>query len=188
VSPPSASPPSESGAAVLRIGVTGHRDLGDVDTAERAVDGVIDDLVTSRPDGTALELRSALAEGADRLVAERVLARDGSRLVAVLPLGADDYRRDFLTPTSLDHFERLLDQADAVEVPLRDAAGSREAAYERAGRAMVDASDVLIALWDGEPSRGRGGTAEIIDYARSKGRQVIVVPVVRAPATRSGGM
>jgi hypothetical protein len=173
---------------VLRIGVTGHRDLDDIETAERAVDGVLDDLVTSRPGGTSLELRSALAEGADRLVAERLLAREGSRLVAVLPLGPDDYRRDFLTPSSLEQFDGLLARADAVEVPLRDAAGSREAAYERAGRVMVDASDVLIALWDGEPSRGRGGTAEIIDYARSKGRQVIVVPVVRVGATRSGGV
>jgi hypothetical protein len=181
------SPSSPSEAPVLRIGVTGHRDLGDAETAERAVDGVIDDLVASRPGGTSLELRSALAEGADRLVAQRVLARDDSRLVAVLPLAPDDYRRDFLTPSSLEEFDRLLGEAQAVEVPLRDAAGSREAAYERAGRVMVDASDVLVALWDGEPSGGRGGTAEIIDYARSKGRRVIVVPVVRARATRSGG-
>lgn len=179
------SPRSDREAGVLRIGVTGHRDLDDFETASRAVDGVLDDLLASRAAATELELRSGLAEGADRLVAERVLARADARLVAVLPLVADDYRRDFLTPASVDAFDDLVARAEAVEIPLRDAAGSREAAYERAGRAMVDSSDVLIALWDGGPSRGRGGTAEIIDYARSKGRQVIIVPVARTEPTRA---
>jgi hypothetical protein len=168
----------------LRIGVTGHRDLDDVETAGRAVDGVLDDLLASRGDDTELEVRSGLAEGADRLVVERVLARPGGRLIALLPLGAEDYRRDFLTPSSVEAFDTLLERASNVQVPLRDAAAPREAAYERAGRAMVDASDVLIALWDGGESRGRGGTAEIIEYARQQGRQVIVVPVSRVEGTR----
>jgi hypothetical protein len=38
---------------------------------------------------------------------------------------------------------------------------------------VVDSSDVVIAIWDGEPGNGRGGTAEIYDYARRRG-----VPVV----------
>ena len=39
---------------------------------------------------------------------------------------------------------------------------------------------MLLALWDGEPSRGRGGTAEIVGVARQLGRTVIHIPVVRA--------
>jgi hypothetical protein len=39
----------------------------------------------------------------------------------------------------------------------------------------VDHCDVLIALWDGEPSRGRGGTKDVIDYARAQQRPVIRV-------------
>ena len=47
-----------------------------------------------------------------------------------------------------------------------DSSETREKAYERVGRYVVDRCDVLIALWDGERSRGHGGTAEIVDYAR----------------------
>jgi hypothetical protein len=46
---------------------------------------------------------------------------------------------------------------------------SREDAYERAGRYVVDRSDAIIALWDGEPARGQGGTAAIVAYARKRG-------------------
>jgi hypothetical protein len=177
----------------LRVGVTGHRDLEDAETAARAVDGVLDDLLAARGASTPIEVRSALAEGADRLVVERVLARADSRLVAVLPLDAAEYRRDFLTPTSLAAFDRLLAKAARIDVTgtvhVTDAngGGTREAAYERAGHTIVDCSDVLVALWDGGPARGRGGTAEIIGYARERGRQVVIVPVTRQQVERVEG-
>jgi hypothetical protein len=53
------------------------------------------------------------------------------------------------------------------------AAETRDEAYERAGRRIIDESDVVVALWNGGPSGGRGGTAEIVEYARDRG-----VPVV----------
>jgi hypothetical protein len=78
----------------------------------------------------------------------------------------------------------LLAVATRVIVTGSDASGERVAAYERAGMAMLDAVDMLIAVWDGKPSRGRGGTSEIVAAARSRGLDVIVVPVTRddAPA------
>jgi hypothetical protein len=39
----------------------------------------------------------------------------------------------------------------------------------------VNHSDLLVTFWDGEPSRGRGGTAEIVAYARELGRRLIIV-------------
>ncbi len=39
---------------------------------------------------------------------------------------------------------------------------------------IVDRSDVVLALWDGQAARGRGGTAEIVSYAEQQG-----VPVLR---------
>jgi hypothetical protein len=44
---------------------------------------------------------------------------------------------------------------------------------------VVEACDVLLALWNGEPSRGQGGTAEIIDHARAGGCNVVILPVRR---------
>jgi hypothetical protein len=162
--------------------VTGHRALDDIDSVTGAVDAVLDRLAGG-DGGATLEIRSGLAEGADRLVAERVLARAGARLVAVLPLGRDDYASDFETAASRAAFDDLL--ARAAEVVVVDPAPTREAAYERAGQAVVDTSDVLLALWDGEESRGQGGTAEIVRYARERGVAVEVVPVVRAIAERA---
>src|SRR5439155_12740709 len=38
-----------------------------------------------------------------------------------------------------------------------------------------DRCDVLIALWDGQPARGRGGTAEVVALARRVGRPLICI-------------
>ena len=100
--------------------------------------------------------------------------------MAVLPLPADNYEDDFATEASRDEFRTLLGRAVRHEIVGPDAGGSRESAYERAGHRVVDASDLLLALWDGEPSRGRGGTAEIIDYALGHDAEVEVLLVDRA--------
>jgi hypothetical protein len=162
---------------VLRLGVTGHRALADVDAATQAVDAALDRIERGVK---VLEVRSLLAEGADRLVTEQVMRRSRTRIAAVLPLAPDDYANDFDDPASVAAFRRLLEEAASVEVAPAGPDPSREAAYERAGHVVVDTSDVLLALWDGGASRGRGGTAEMVAYARSRGVAVEVVPVQRA--------
>lgn len=124
---------------------------------------------------------SNLAEGADRLVAEIVLARAGSQLEVVLPMAAEDFVNDFEAEASRQQFIRLVQQAASVTVVAQVDGEPREAAYERAGQTMVDGCDVLVALWDGAPSRGRGGTAEIIQYALDRDILVEVVLVEREP-------
>jgi hypothetical protein len=162
----------------VRVGVTGHRALADRAQVEASVDAVLDRLL-AEPGRDGIEVWSSLAEGADRLVVDRVLARPGSRLSVVLPLPADDYEADFADAASRDAFRALLARADETVTVGPDGGGSRESAYERAGHAVVDRSDVLLALWDGEPSRGRGGTAEIIEYARDRDRGLEIVLVDR---------
>ncbi|WP_395659926.1 hypothetical protein [Nocardioides sp.] len=160
----------------LRVGVSGHRQLADPAAVAAAVDRVLDRVGTGRD----LVAVSSLAEGADRIVAARVLAR-GGRLEAVLPLPADDYATDFVDAGSRAEFADLLAAADlATVVPPDPADPSREAAYARAGTAVLEACDVLLALWDGAAARGRGGTAEVVAEAREAGRRVEVVPVERA--------
>ena len=141
----------------LRVGVTGHRYLDSNDPA--LVTAVRENLklIESRcRKGTAatpvsLAVVSALAEGADRIVAREGIGR-GASLEVVLPLPLDDYLTDFTSDTSRSEFCTLLvDHASAItELP----AAVREEAYERAGRVIVDRSDVLLALWTGEPARG----------------------------------
>jgi hypothetical protein len=50
-----------------------------------------------------------------------------------------------------------------------------EAAFMAAGRRVVDNSDWLLAIWDGEKSRGLGGTADIVAYAEERGKRVEVL-------------
>ena len=60
---------------------------------------------------------------------------------------------------------------------------TREDAYLAAGHAVVDDADVVLALWDGRPARGRGGTAEVVEYARSLGRPLVWIDVARREPT-----
>ncbi len=168
----------------VRVGVIGHRSDLDPERLRPLVDAALD----AAAKGADVVVRSALAEGSDRLVADRVLARPRSRLVAVIPLPPNDYAADFADAASRAEFHRLLARAEEVvitslksEPPL-----TREEAYERAGRAVVDGCDVLVAIWDGKPSRGRGGTAEIVSYARSLGRPVAWIRPDVASLTMDG--
>jgi hypothetical protein len=152
-----------------RIGVTGHRHLADVAAIDAGVEAALAAMEARFPE-EPLRILSSLAEGADRLVARRVLARPGARLVAVLPLPRLDYMADFESQQSREEFLALLGEAEAVvEMPPRD---NRAEAYEQAGRHVVEHSDALIAVWDGLPALGRGGTAEIVAWARGLGKTV----------------
>lgn len=176
----------------VRVGVTGHRVIddsvavtaavrdaltrvrerfgsaGDAATGDAATPGAgAGDVVRA---AMRLEAVSSLAEGADRIVARAVLAEADATLTVPLPLPADDYATDFAAAGSKAEFEELIGRAARVEV--MPAAATRDEAYDRAGRWVVEHSDVLLALWDGEAARGRGGTAEIVAYARELGLPV----------------
>jgi hypothetical protein len=162
----------------FRVGVTGHRTLDNPASLARAAGVALRMLRTELlPDSAASwvvpVVVSALAEGADRLVAKEILAENGARLEAVLPLPRDDYLGDFAEEDSKQEFMDLL--ARAGEIWQAPPSASRDEAYERAGHRVVDRSDALIALWDGDPARGRGGTAGIVQYARDRGVPLVVV-------------
>ncbi|HEX6954885.1 MAG TPA: hypothetical protein VF156_08390 [Agromyces sp.] len=155
----------------IAIGVTGHRLLADVDRISSGIDEAVGRLATLA-DG-AWTAVSALAEGADRLVARRLLDRPGTRLVAVLPLPPDEYERDFADRGSRTAFRRLLDRAaEVVVVPPQP---TREAAYEAAGLGVLERSDILVAVWDGDAARGRGGTGAIVAEARLRAMPLVWV-------------
>lgn len=163
---------------MIRVGVTGHRDLAAEASLTRRLADAVRSIRSTAP-VAEVEIWSSLAEGADRLAASLVPAEAG-RLVVVLPLEPDDYRDDFVTAASRAEFDRLLTAADEVEIIGPDEGGSRESAYERAGRSVIAHCDVLLALWDGERSRGRGGTAQMVEEARELGRDIVVIPSERA--------
>ncbi|MEV7835028.1 hypothetical protein AB0P12_31055 [Streptomyces subrutilus] len=149
-----------------RIGVTGHRSipgeaLGHVENGLRAV--------LAGRDGP-LEALSSLADGADQLFA--VIALEyGADLTAVIP--SRDYEDAFEDAGALERYRGLRNRA-AQEVRM-DFAHSTDEAYYAAGTYIADSCDRLVAVWDGRPARGHGGTAEIVAYARTLGKPVTVI-------------
>ena len=171
----SSSPPRPR--LVVQIGVTGHRpnrlspqvaaDLPrqceQVLKAIAALASSAHDPLLHAPEPPLLRIISPLAEGADRIVARAGLAL-GADLQCPLPFHVDEYCRDFEDAASREEFHALLAKASAVF----QADGSRDAeevAYERIGRMVLEQSDFLIAIWDGEPAAGRGGTTQIVEEA-----------------------
>lgn len=177
---------------VLRIGVTGHRSLADEAAVRHAVREVfaalsqqLGRLNAALPRPTRLRVISPLADGADRIVAEEGLAA-GACLQCPLPFSRQAYEEDF-GRASTAAFRGLLDQAERV-FELNGDREAPEAAYEAVGRVVMGHSDVLIAVWNGEPPRGRGGTGQIVEEALSKDVPVVWVdsagvrgPVVLIP-------
>lgn len=166
----------KSGSVVqIIIGVTGNRKLGNRSAITRAARLALDSIRQMAPPLTdtakLLIVLSPLAEGADRLVVREALRIPETMLKAVLPMKKDDYMQDFTTEESKKEFEELLAQARSIEIlPVTN---SRNEAYEKVGWYVVDRCDVLMAIWDGKSSGGRGGTQEIVQYARDNNRPLV---------------
>ena len=115
------------------------------------------------PGAPHFQLVSPLAEGADQIAARVALAK-GFSLGAMLPFPRAHMSEDFAAGAPRDGFHALLAEAASVlELPGDRAAPL--AAYVMAGRATIAHCDLLIAIWDGEPPRGRGGTGEVVEIA-----------------------
>jgi len=151
----------------LSIGVTGHRDLveDDVPALGNRVRALFDSLSDSYPD-LELQLLTALAEGADRLVAE-VALEHGIPLIVVLPMELADYEMDFESAESLAEFRSTLAKAQQI-LTLSGGPGqqplARNSQYAQLGLFISNHCQVLLALWDGKPFDAVGGTAQVVNY------------------------
>lgn len=131
-------------------------------------------------------LVSGMAEGADRIAARTALDL-GLELWAVLPFNADEYRKDFdgawlaplwSRPGAAADFDELLARATAT-LEMDGNLRYRPGAYEPLGRAVLAHADLLLVVWDGDESRGAGGTADLVGQARRED-----IPIVRIDPTR----
>ena len=148
------------------VGVTGHQMIPPEALAfvEKGIAGVLDN--SAKP----IIGVSSLAAGADQLFAD-ALCDVGGQLHVVVPCRG--YEETFSEQADLDRFLGFLMRAEIVET--LDHPRPSEQAFLEAGRRVVDLSDVLIAVWDGKQAKGKGGTADIVGYARECDREVIVV-------------
>jgi hypothetical protein len=168
---PAPAPPAD-GRVPIVIGVTGHRNIASDDPALRAVvEKQFSQLAKDYP-GTPFLVLSGLAEGFDRLAAHVALeALPECRLIAVLPMPRADYEADFEAEASRAEFAALMDRAEGrIEIapPVGDdwktPGEARNALYAKGGAATAEHAQILIALWDGQPPRGEGGTARVVEW------------------------
>jgi hypothetical protein len=155
----------------MKAGITGHQALGspgDVAWVRRTLARLV------REEGATAGV-SSLAEGADQVFAE-VLRDAGLPLVAVLPCAG--YEAAFRSPGARAAYAALLaEAAERVQLPF-DAPS--ELAFLAAGKEVVERCDLLLAVWDGAPARGLGGTADVVAFAVARGRRTLhVQPAAR---------
>lgn len=190
--------PAPRPALGYSIGIVGHRRdrIEDAEAVRNRIVEVIQTVDSAVEAGAAsglyaggrqpLRLVSALAEGTDRIAAWAALDA-GAELEVVLPFVAEEYRKDFADRGSIDEFESLLGRADKVLV-LDGKADARTQAYEAAGLVMLGNCDLLVAVWDGGPGRGRGGTREVIGEAARRWIPLVVIdPAGSEAKLRSAG-
>lgn len=164
---------------MITIGVTGHRAsrLGGVELTALAdaVDQALGRVELAATFPVQMRLITALADGADTIVAECALAR-GWLLASVLPFAREAYLADFTLPDSRAAYQRLLAASQAVfELPGMHQVDESPGAYESAGRFVLAQADVLLTIWDGGPAQGQGGTAQIVAEAVAQDIPVILI-------------
>ncbi len=169
----------------LTFGIIGHRPNRLPASARAALTGeigrVLDVLGEAFP-GSQFLLVSGLAEGADQMTAKAALER-GFRLVAPLPFSRGEFAKDFEAGAVRDAFHDLLRQSDEV-VELPGTRADEGEAYEAVGHMVIARADVLIVVWDGGASAGRGGTTEMILSAARLGKPTVHIDAhAKAPTT-----
>jgi len=165
---------------VIVVAFTGHRAGFDAGAVRPALARVLDDLVArAQAAGHPLRLCTSVAEGCDTLWLE-VARERGVAVEILLPLEESEFAADF-SATGWERAKAALDEARAH--PNRDtiavvgAGLSRPQCYEALGDEMLRRSRILVAVSDGAPGRGPGGTAAVVAQARDNG-----VPTVRVDA------
>jgi hypothetical protein len=154
----------------LVIGVSGHRNLHPHDAARvcRLVDRFLSELKRRMPH-TQLRIMVGMAQGADLLVAQAALEA-GWQVDAILPMQLDRYVEDFDSESAaamlglLKHpavHTAVLPLPDGVERPVQGSA-QRDALYANLTEALTDKCNLLLGLWNGQPSCLKGGTADTV--------------------------
>lgn len=150
------------------IGFSGHQKI---DHPERWgwVREQFDTVLRERQgDGTRIVV--ALAKGGDQAFTEAALAL-GLPVDIVLPCSL--YENTFKGEDAKATYRGLLARGARVET-LEYVEPSQDA-FLAAGKYVVDHCDLLVTLWNGKAAAGKGGTGDVVEYARSLGRPLIHV-------------
>ncbi len=165
----------QAGFAVpLIVAVTGHRDLvaAELPGIRERIQAFLSELRTDYPD-RGVTVMSALAEGADRVVAEEALELD-IPLIVPLPMPGALYIDDFDSIKAQESFDYLCSRAaEFYELPItpgntpesiREHGPNRTQQYAQLGVYLCAHCHILLALWDGKETDKLGGTAQVVRF------------------------
>ena len=150
----------------MRVGITGHRGLPD--PVEVQVRALLRNHVETYDDRDLVGI-SCIADGPDTWWAEAVISA-GGRVEVVVP--AAEYRESLPTWHHPAYDDLMKRAADLHTTGLQE---STSEAHQAGSEILVGLSDLLVAVWDGKPARGYGGTADVVAYARRVGVPVTVL-------------
>ena len=186
----------------LRIGVAGHRSLpiDQIQRLREEIHATYAEIYVlvralskeevaislyARDISPIIRIISSLAEGADRLCIEQEIIPFDHELACILPFLKEQYEQDFFPEVSVidtqqgtvAEFNTLLQRigygdsaAQVIELDCNST--NRAEAYIQCGKLLVEHSDILIAVYDGDNSE-LNGTAGVVAAARQNGVPVI---------------
>lgn len=147
------------------IGITGHRGLSP--PTARLVTQALRDALSDY--GASVTGVTALADGADQLFA-RAVVDQGGLLEVIVPAA---HYRDGLPAQSHAEYDDLL--GHAIRVHRLDFTESTSQSHMAASELMISMISELFAVWDRQPARGHGGTADVVAHARDQERPVRII-------------
>lgn len=163
------------------VGFAGHRSVPDPVTAKAAIRRELE-VIAGTVNGELVGIGSAAA-GADLLFLD-ACQEAGLRIVVVLPFPKERFASDFEDPEEWRHSCRCMDAAWWVEVS--PGGEDAPAAYHVTAREVLEISDRMLFLWNGQPARGLGGTAESVMEARERGIASRVIDATTLQAVWDG--
>ena len=175
----------------IRIGISGHRHLRDQYELTQAISEGFEIILNKHPEQKLL-CYSALAAGADQVAAQVALEKS-IPLVVLVPFEEKQYLDDF-SQEERQEFMRLSQRAEEI-IRLPDI--DREQAYNKLSEYLVEKTDTLLAVWNGQPARGAGGTGDVVERFRRKGKPLVWVradnmlpeePVLLPPGLAQGSI
>ncbi len=149
---------------MTKIGITGHQNIG----TDQVLDWVRTEIENSIRLANCTHGYTCLAVGADQLFAE-VLKANSISFTVIIP--CFQYDQTFLSDATVRHYKEL--RADSSSTILLDFIEPSAKAFYAAGKRVADEADLLIAVWDGKPAKGLGGTADVVHYAQKNGKPIV---------------
>jgi hypothetical protein len=183
LSPSRPRPSMPDSTPTIQIGLVGHRrnNLSATSLAELPgrLCSLFAEIATAAGDAS-VALLTGMADGTDLIGA--AIRPPSWSLVAILTEPPEVLARRMGDADAAEML-RLTNEAHTVLEVLP----GRFDDYRGQADAILARARLLVAVWDGAPSRGPGGTADSIDRAQALQRPIVVLPVRGGPARWMGG-